>query len=54
MSKINKEDKLISILLEKIQMLEDEIAYLTTENGLIKTDNVRLEQVVADLKERNK
>lgn len=52
MSKINKEEKVIEVLLEKIQMLEDEIVYLSTERELLLSKNVELEERVKDLKER--
>ena len=45
-------DKLISILLEKIQMLEDEVTFLSTEREILLSKNVELEQRVEDLKER--
>ena len=48
-----KTDKLIEILLEKIQMLEDEVTYLSTEREILLSKNVELEQRVEDLKERN-
>ena len=47
-------DKLISILLEKIQMLEDEVTFLSTEREILLSKNVELEQRVEDLKERIK
>lgn len=54
MSKINKTEKLVEVLLEKIQMLEDEVVYLSTEREILLSKNVELEQRVDDLKERIK
>ena len=47
-------EKVIEVLLEKIQMLEDEIVYLSTEREILLSKNVELEQQVEDLKERIK
>lgn len=47
-----KLEKVIEVLLEKIQMLEDEVAYLSTEREILLSKNVELEQRVEDLKER--
>lgn len=47
-------EKVIEVLVEKIQMLEDEIVYLSTEREILLSKNVELEQRVEDLKERIK
>ena len=47
-----KLEKVIEVLLEKIQMPEDEVAYLSTEREILLSKNVELEQRVEDLKER--
>lgn len=47
-------EKVIEVLLEKIQMLEDEIIYLSTEREILLSKNVELEQRVEDLKEKIK